>query len=153
MATVTGIRELERRLKAIGDTKAMLRALQIATVSEAQSRVPRKTGHLQRSIRPGRVADDFAIVEARTPYAAAVEFGSKPHVIRPKNARALAWPASGAGRRLSGRRRTNSGRLIFASSVNHPGTRAQPYLIPGAKAALRKSGGKDAIVTRWNRAA
>jgi hypothetical protein len=153
MTTVTGLRALEKRLAAIGDTRSMLRALQIATVSEAQARVPRKTGHLQRSIRPGALREDFAIVEARTPYAAAVEFGSKPHVIRPKNGKVLAWPGSAAGRRLSGRARTNSGRMVFAASVNHPGTRAQPYLFPGAKAALGKSGGKDVIVTRWNRAA
>jgi phage gpG-like protein len=152
MATVTGIRELERRLAAIGDTRSMLRAIQIAAVSEAQSRVPRKTGHLQRSIRPGRVTDDSAIIEARTPYAAAVEFGSKPHIIRPKNRQALAWPGAG-GRRLSGRRRVNSGPLTFAKVVHHPGTRAQPYLIPGAKAAVAKGGGKDILITKWNRAA
>lgn len=153
MATVQGLAALERRLKAIGDTKAALRALQIATISEAQKRAPRKTGHLQRSIRPGRVTDDFAIVEAKTPYAAAVEFGTKPHVIRPKNRKALAWAGPG-GTRLSGRRRTNSGRLTFAAKVNHPGTRKQPYLIPGAKAAVSKSGGmKDTIVAKWNNAA
>ena len=153
MATVEGIRQLERRLAAIGDTKSLLRAVQIATVSEAQALVPRKTGHLQRSIRPGKLTDDHAVVEARTPYAAAVEFGTKPHIIRPKSKRALAWPASSAGRRLSGRRRTNSGRLVFASIVHHPGSKAKPYLIPAAKAAVRKSGGTVAIITRWNRAA
>ena len=153
MATVEGIRQLERRLAAIGETRSMLRALQIATVSEAQALVPRKTGHLQRSIRPGRLTDDYAVVEARTPYAAPVEFGTKPHIIRPKNKRALAWPASSAGRRLSGRRRTNSGRLVFASIVHHPGSKAKPYLIPGAKAAVGKAGVKDVIVTRWNGAA
>lgn len=150
MATVQGLAALERRLRAIGDTKAALRALQIATVSEAQARVPRKTGHLQRSIRPGTVNDSYAVVEAKTPYAAPVEFGTKPHVIEPKRARVLAWAAN---TRLSGRARTASGRMFFAARVNHPGTKAQPYLIPGAKAAVKKGKLKDAIVTRWNRAA
>jgi hypothetical protein len=154
MATVVGIKALKRRLDAIGDTKSSLRALQVVTISEAKARVPRKTGHLAGSIVAGRVTDDYAVVNARTPYAAAVEFGSKAHEIVPKRARALAWPASPAGRRLSGRRRTNSGRLIFATKVDHPGTKAQPYLIPGAKAAISKAGGfKDAIIARWNGAA
>ena len=153
MATVQGMAALERRLKAIGEARPMLRVLQIATVAEAQARVPRKTGHLQRSIRPGPVYADYAIVEAKTPYAAAVEFGSKPHVIRPKNRKALAWTASGAGRRLSGRARVNAGAFIFAGLVNHPGTKAKPYLVPGAKAAVEKGKMRDVIVTRWNEAA
>ena len=155
MATVQGLAALQRRLKAMGDTKAHLHALQVATVNEAQARVPRKTGNLQRSIKPGALADDYAVVEARANYAAHVEFGTKAHVIMPRSKRVLAWPASAAGRRLSGRARTNSGRMIFAGKVNHPGTKAQPYLIPGAKAAVSKSKGglKAHIIAKWNRAA
>jgi hypothetical protein len=102
MTTVTGIRALEKRLAAIGDTRSMLRALQIATVSEAQ---------------------------------------------------VMAWPSSRT--RLSGRSRTRRGKAIagMAFATSTKGMKAKPYLIPGAKAALGKSGGKDVIVTRWNRAA
>jgi len=103
---------LLRRLDAIGEPKPILRALQLATIHEAQALVPRKTGHLQRNIKPGAVTNDHAIVKADTPYAAPVEFGSKPHVIRPRNARVLAW---GGSRRLSGRLRSGSSPTHFAA--------------------------------------
>lgn len=127
-----------------------MRALQLSTVAEAQRRVPRKTGNLQRNIVPGAVSADHAVVEARTNYAAPVEFGQKPHVIVPKNRKALAW---GGDRRLSGRLRTGSEPTHFAKRVHHPGAKPKPYLVPGAEAALKKAGILAGIVTRWNRAA
>lgn len=146
-----GKRELDNRLTAIGNTQNYLHRLQLQTVAGAKAKVPRKTGHLGRSIVPGPVDAHHAAVEARTPYAAAVEYGTKAHEIRPKNAQALAFPASSSGRRLSGRRRTNSGRLIFAKVVHHPGTRKQPYLVPAAKEAVGKSAVD--IIDVWNDAA
>lgn len=151
MSRVKGLPQLEARLKAIGDTSADLKRIQLATIAGAKAKVPRKTGHLGRSIVAGPLTKDTAVVQARTPYAAAVEFGTKAHDITPKKAQSLAWPADASGRRLSGRRRTNSGRLIFAKKVHHPGTRAQPYLVPAAKAAVGDLG--TVIVDRWNDAA
>lgn len=152
--SLKGKRELQKRLKAIGDTQPLLRIIQLETIAEAKRLVPRKTGHLGRSIVPGPVNDDSAIIEARTPYAAAVEFGTKPHVIVPRHARVLAWPASESGRRLSGRARTRGGKptgpTIFAMKANHPGTKPQPYLVPAAEKALRRHGFLDVIVKRWN---
>ena len=145
--------ELIRRLRALGEARPLLRQLQLMTVREAKQRVPRKTGHLGRSIVPGSISGNSAFVEARTPYAAHVEYGTRPHVIRPKRKGSLAWPANAAGRRLSGRARTNSGRLIFAKMVRHPGTKGQPYLVPGAKAALLRGGFRNIVVKSWNEAA
>ena len=139
---------LLRRLHAIGEPKPLLRALQFATIHEAQALVPRKTGLLQRRILPGAITNDHAIVKADTPYAAPVEFGSKPHIIKPKRAKVLAW---GGSRRLSGRLRSGSKPTNFATIVHHPGSRAHPYLIPRAKKAAGKL--KDVIVTQWNGAA
>jgi hypothetical protein len=45
-------------------------------------------------------------------YARAVEFGTAPHVIEPKNGRALYWP----------------GAQHPVARVNHPGTKANPYM-------------------------
>lgn len=154
MATrLEGDDALLRRLRAIGEPRPFLRALQLETIVEAKRLVPRKTGYLGRSIVPGSITGRSAFVEARTPYAAAVEFGSRPHVIRPKRGSVLAWPADASGRRLSGRRRTNAGRLIIARKVNHPGTKAQPYLVPGAKRALSRAGFKNIVYKKWNEAA
>ena len=153
MSILRGKIQLQRRLKAIADTQEMLRLIQLETVAGAKAKVPRKTGNLGRSILPGRVDDDSATVTVNASYAAAVEFGSKPHVIVPKRARVLAWPASEGGRRLSGRARTKGGKPIgptaFAMKVNHPGSKAQPYLVPAALDALHKHG-IEAIVKRWN---
>jgi len=45
-------------------------------------------------------------------YAPYVEFGTKPHVILPKNAKALFWP----------------GAEHPVASVNHPGTKPNPFM-------------------------
>ena len=149
--TLQGHRQLNARLKALGATRPIMRDFQLESIAEAKRLVPRKTGHLGRSILPGSVSDSHADIQARTPYAAAVEFGVKPHVITPKRAKLLAWPAAEGGRRLSGRARTKSGPLIFARKVNHPGSKAQPYLIPGARNALGKL--REALIKRWDGAA
>ena len=147
-SNVQGMDALLRRMKAIGEPEPLLRALQVSTVHEAQALVPRRTGLLQRRIIPGALTGGYAIVKADTPYAAPVEFGSKPHIIRPRNARVLAW---GGSRRLSGRLRSGSKPDHFATIVHHPGSRAHPYLIPGAKKATAGMG--DVIVAQWNSAA
>ena len=132
----------------MGETNGVLRVVQIQAVHEAQALVPVKSHFLQRNIRPGRVTQRTAEIIARTPYAAAVEFGSKPHIIRPRFKKVLAW---GGQRRLTGRLSSGSRPTHFAKLVHHPGTRAQPYLIPGAKRAIQQV--RDALVDRWNRAA
>jgi hypothetical protein len=53
------------------------------------------------------------------PQALFLEEGTRPHVIRPRNARALRWFGPGGP--------------IFARSVRHPGTRAQPWLEPAIR--------------------
>lgn len=145
--------KLQRRLKAIKSGRPLLRAIQVAAVEEANALVPRKTGHLGRSIVPGSLTNTSALIHARANYAAYVELGTRAHVIRPRTKGVLAWPASASGRRLSGRARTNSGRLIIARRVNHPGTKPQPFLLPGAKAALLRGGFRNIVVKKWNEAA
>lgn len=148
MARVQGLDDLIRRLEAIGEPHPELRALQIKTVAEAQKIVHRKTGHLQRSIVPGAISAKSAQVEARTPYAGFEERGTRPHVIRPKNKKALAW---GGARRLTGTLRSGSSATNFATVVNHPGTKPHPYLLPGARKAAAAL--KDVVVKLWNDAA
>lgn len=146
MSSVEGLAALIRRMEAIGEAQPVLRAAQIAAVAEAQKIVPVKTHHLQRSIRPGRIMGQTAEVVAATPYAAPVEFGTRPHIIRPKNRKVLAW---GGERRLTGRLKAGSQATHFATLVHHPGTRAQPYLLPGARKAVAAI--NEVIVKLWNR--
>jgi len=151
--TLDGLPALNRRLNAIGMTQGVLGAIQLQVVREAKDLVPRKTDDLARSIGPGTLTRSFAIVHANAGYAAYVEFGTRAHVIRPRRKRILAWPANASGRRLSGRARTNAGPMVFARKVRHPGTKAQPYLVPGAQKALAGAGFRNIITRQWNEAA
>ena len=72
------------------------------------------TGHLRRSIATKMGDLEATIHTSNVKYAVIVEKGSKPHIIRPKNKKALYW--KGAKRPVK--------------LVNHPGSRAKPFLIP-----------------------
>lgn len=63
------------------------------------------------------------IVFNRVKYAAAIDQGAKPHVIRPRRAKLLAFHLGG--------------RLVFARQVNHPGNRAYRFLYRATQAAAR----------------
>ena len=73
-----------------------------------------KTGHLIRSISTDVKGLEATIHASNLKYAPMVEFGTKAHIIRPKNKKALYW--KGATRPIK--------------QVNHPGSKAKPYLIP-----------------------
>lgn len=151
---ITGQRQLQARLTAMGKApREMLREVGIRGVAEAKHLVPRRTGNLGRTIRIGAISQTHVEIRAggqlNVGYAAAVEHGTRPHVILPKRAKALAW---GGARTLGGRVRSGSAPTNFARRVNHPGTKAQPFLIPGLEKALRIVG-LDKIVERWNEAA
>lgn len=136
------------RMRALGETNVELRTVQLATIREAKIKVHKRSRFLQRNIVPGELTKDHATVEARTPYAASEELGSKPHIIRPRKAKVLAW---GGVRRLSGTLAKGSKPDHFAKLVHHPGTRPHPYLMPAARKAV--AGMKDVLVSLWNGAA
>lgn len=152
--TLQGTAALQKRLKAVQQSpRPILAQLQIEAVAEAKRLVPRKTGFLGRSIKRGALVPPvYAIVQATAPYAGYVELGTKPHIIQPRNAKVLAWPASQGGRRLSGSARSGAA-MRFARHVHHPGTKPQPFLVPGAIKALESHGWRNIIVTQWNKAA
>lgn len=147
---VAGTDALLRRLKAIRNGRPILREIQIRAVREAKLRVARKTGHTGRTIAPGELTNSHTIVEAggAAPF---LEFGTKPHVIRPRNKKTLSWTE---GKRLSGRARSGkaAGQRFYAKVVHHPGTKAQPFLLPGAIEAVKQVG-VEPIVQAWNDAA
>ena len=136
---IKGVKELMARLEAIDDLGPLMRDLALTAVSEQKHLSPVKTGNLRRSINLGRVTNTTAETIARAEYAAYVEYGTKPHEIRPRTSRVLAWK--------------KGGKTIFARRVMHPGTRAQPFMIPGAQKAIQSSNVLERIVNLWNRAA
>ena len=72
------------------------------------------TGHLRRGISTDIKGLGATIHTSNIKYAPGVEYGTKAHIIKPKNKKALYW--KGAKRPVK--------------QVNHPGSKAKPYLIP-----------------------
>lgn len=152
--TLVGGPALERRLKALGKAPAAtLKEIGVRGVAEAKRLVPRRTANLQRTIRVSAITDRYVEVSAggsaASGYAAAVEYGTKPHVIVPRNRKALAW---GGARTLGGRLRSGASPTHFARRVRHPGTKAKPYLRPGMQKALDQVGVGE-VIKLWDGAA
>lgn len=90
--------------------------------NRAKQLCPVDTGRLRSSIvhridGAGRVSG--ITVGTNVSYAADVEYGTAPHVITPKNKRALYWP----------------GAAHPVAKVNHPGTRPRPFMRPALELA------------------
>ena len=95
-----------------------------------------RTGHLRQSIRSGPDASGTlgrgiagtVIAGGQLPEGGSVEYakpvhnGSVPHIIRPRNARALRIP-------------TGSG-FVFRGAVSHPGTSPRPFMTQAVDAIL-----------------
>ena len=87
-------------------------------VNRAKVLAPVRTGRLRGSIR----AEEPRIFSLRgsvkvgsdLEYAAFVNDGTRPHIIRPRRAQVLRF--------------TVGGRTVFAKVVHHPGTRPRPFL-------------------------
>ncbi len=157
---VEGDEALVARLKAVQRTpKIMLGRLALKAVAEQKRLVPRKTGNLGRTIHLGRVTERYAETVADAKYAAAVEYGTRDHDITAKKGKALRFANTKGGARttLGGRVRAGSmrklgqGAFVFRQKVHHPGTKAQPFMRPGAEKAIQ-SGGVDTIIAAWNKA-
>ena len=84
----------------------------VFVTGEAQLRAPVDYGQLRASIHY-RVGSDHVAIGTAVEYAPDVEYGTKPHVIRVKTAKVL-----------------TNGKDFFGKEVQHPGTRAQPFLRP-----------------------
>jgi hypothetical protein len=154
-----GQKALVNRLEAVQDVPPkLLHRVALLAVRNQKRLVPRKTATLARSIHLVSVTKTTATTVAAAKYAAHVEYGTKPHEIRPRNKKALRFPGGGVSTTLSGRvrtgevRRLGKGAFVFSKGVKHPGTKAQPYMIPGAEAAI-KAEGVDGIIKAWNGAA
>ena len=126
-AQIVGIEAFLRRVRdrgaVMGAWRSTVTKATYAIHDEVFRRTPRVTGHLQRSLTTqvdpsplpmwGRIGTNVS-------YAPDVHFGTRAHEIRPRRKRALSW----RGARHPVRR------------VWHPGTRAQPFMTEGMRAAL-----------------
>ena len=95
-----------------------------AIAATAKGMVPRDTGKLADSIRVKKVGPGAWSVVAEADYALAVHEGTRPHVITPKNGRVLRFPSKG-------------GSIVYTQKVNHPGTKAVPFLADAMASVIR----------------
>jgi hypothetical protein len=146
---VIGLAKLDARLAALAhiSSREQMGQLALSAVREEKLLVHRKTGFTARTISELDVtATGFSTVaHGAAPY---LEFGTRPHEIRPKSAKVLRF-ATGGNATLSGRPKSGAP-VVFARVVHHPGTRAYPFMVPGMEKALAKLG--DLIVSVWNAA-
>jgi hypothetical protein len=87
-------------------------------VNRAKILAPVRTGRLRSSIRAGdpRIFSlrGSLTVGSDLEYAAAVNDGSRPHIIRPRSKQVLRFNVGG--------------RIVFAKVVHHPGTKGTHFL-------------------------
>lgn len=91
------------------------------------------TGHLRDSIAVVKQGSNhWTIGPVGVPYAAAQEFGAKPHVIIAGPGKVLAFQVGGQQR--------------FAKSVKHPGNQPHPYIQPAKEWARDNLNEKIAVI-------
>lgn len=117
MATVRVDRaDLQRAIR--GASRRELSNTGRQVLNRAKVLAPVDTGRLRAS-GSGRLNRLFSLrprytITFNVDYAAAVNDGTRPHTIRPRNAQALRFRVGN--------------RVVFARVVHHPGTRPRPFL-------------------------
>ena len=104
--------EDEKKIQKVLKNSAM--TIQKNAISNLTNNGSVNTGHLRRSISTKMGDMEATIHTSNLKYAPMVEFGTRPHIIRAKNKKALYW----------------KGATHPVKQVNHPGSKAKPYLIP-----------------------
>lgn len=122
--TILGGRALDDALKTLAPKieknimRSALRAGVNIIKNEAKQEVPVKTGTLRKSLRVSTRSKNgtiTAVLKADSriaPHAHLVEFGTRPHKIKPRNGEAL---------RIGGH---------VVADVEHPGSRPKPFFRP-----------------------
>lgn len=133
------IRATFARLVPEVQTKVLKGLAQVAfDTAQTQVDTHTQTGALARSLRLRSDGEGGWVIghdQQHASYAPFVHWGSRPHVIRPREKKALRWPTGQGGK---------TG-FAFAKWVRHPGYAGDPYLVKAADEAVRQF---DAIVKR-----
>lgn len=87
----------------------------------ARAYAPVRTGYLRSSLRVSGIS-----VVSEAPYSGYLEFGTRPHMIFPRRAKALRFEVGG--------------RTVFARYVRHPGFRGRLYMRRALEDGLRRLG-------------
>ena len=100
--------------KTKGNVQKVLNNTGFKIETKAKGNVPVDTGHLRRGITTKIGNMEVTVHTSNIKYAPMVEYGTKAHIIKAKNKKALYW----------------KGASHPVKSVRHPGSKAKPYLIP-----------------------
>lgn len=122
---INGLNELIADAKRAGNQmsgllyQAMVKATTI--VQEDAKRIKtgsfkNQTGNLRRSINRRVESAARGVISTDSKYATYVEEGTRPHVIVPIKNKMLAFKING--------------KMVFARSVHHPGSRPYPFMRP-----------------------
>lgn len=117
---VSGTEAVRAKLAQLGDVLGRqalaATAVEVEDYIAQQASTHNKTGALVRSVFKKQTGDGWLIGHdlQHAPHALFVHWGTRPHVIRPKNKKALRWAAGG--------------KFAFAKQVNHPGNAPDKWL-------------------------
>lgn len=126
--TIRGGRELAQALSSLAPKleknimRAALRAGAAVIREEAREQVPVDSGALRRSLKVttntkrGRITAKLKVGGRLAPHAYLVEFGTRPHKIKPKQQDALSFGG------------------VVAREIDHPGSRPKPFMRPALDA-------------------
>lgn len=131
--SIAGIEAIRRQmLRLVPDlSREVTESTAQATLEKARAAADKhtKTGALIRSLKLRRKGNNQLEVyhdEQMAPHAIFVHWGTRPHIIRPKDKKALRFVPKGG----------NS--FVFAQIVNHPGYRGDPYLLRAREAVAQQ---------------
>lgn len=129
--TISGIDGVQAELGKLADApqKAVKEfAQRVHDLAEIGADKHTDTGALFRSLYLRSIPKGWEVGHdlQMAPHAVFVHWGTKPHVIRPKNRKALRWVPKGGGS------------FAFAKEVNHPGYKGDPWLSRAAADAMRE---------------
>ncbi|NPV70292.1 MAG: HK97 gp10 family phage protein [Firmicutes bacterium] len=102
------------REKVMGALGGAFRMMALDLWGNIREEAPVRHGRLAGSWEIEQVDDLDWRIRSAVSYALAVNQGSKPHEIRPRNAKSLRFVVGN--------------QVIFAKRVRHPGTEANPYI-------------------------
>ena len=119
--SISGLEAVRAEFARLDDAlrnKALARtAVDVERLVEQAADKHTKTGALVSSVFSKRInASTYEIGHdlQRAPHAVFVHWGTKPHVIKPKNRKVLRWPSGGE--------------FVFARAVNHPGSKPDKWI-------------------------
>lgn len=118
-ASTSWEQELDMRIDA-----KVVRPVAEDILREMKDGVPEDSGDLHDSLEID-YTHNGAKIGSKLGYAATVELGSGPHIIRVKSKKVLRNPETGQ---------------VFGKQVLHPGTPAQPYMVPALERVRASNG-------------